>query len=320
MGEPVRKPESSAARAGSCEHVALALALASLATACLPGDTRPEPASVYVTVEPSERVALGIETDDGWRITFDRLVLAVGNIDFEEDDAACNPYAEAHYDRLFDFAVTGREKVGTAYGLGTCRIEFRLRSPSFDALLGPGATARDVAFMRIRGTDRFSGDEQASVLTIGAAVRGDVAKRFDWVFRRSYEITSCETEAGGFATTLELAEGAAGELRLEVRGEELFRSLADDRAQLRFQPLADADADADGLVTLDELSKAPRVPVGSGGLGPGNGSTGEGSGAAPEAPADPSGSLEYLIYEELLPRLLRVRGAGPCETERRSRR
>lgn len=315
---------SNDARAASArpprEGVALALALASLATGCLPGDTRPEPESLYVTAEPSQGLTLGIETSDGWRITFDRLLLAIGNIDFEEEDASCNSYAEAHYNRLFDFTVAGREKVGTVYGLGTCRVEFRLREPSFEALIGPGATASDLAFMRTRGTDRFAEDARASVLAIGAGARGDVTKRFEWLFRRSYELTNCKTEGGGLATTLELTEGAAGELRIEVRGEELFRSLADDRADLWFQPIAEADADADGTVTLDELSNAPRPPRDTGEIGPGDGS----SGASRGAPSDPaegsSGSIEHLVYEDLLPRLLRVAGAGPCEAEERSRR
>jgi hypothetical protein len=144
-----------------------------------------------------------------------------------------------------------------------------------------------------------------------------VTKRFEWLFRRSYKIKNCEAAGGGLATKLELTGGAAGELRIEVRGEELFRSLADDRADLWFQPIAGADADADGAVTLDELSRAPRPLVEIGGVGGGGGSSGAGSGAPPEGEVGASGSLEQLIYEELLPRLLRVAGGGPCEAEPR---
>jgi hypothetical protein len=153
--------------------------------------------------------------------------------------------------------------------------------------------------MRIRSTDRFAVDARASVLAIGTGVRGGETKYFAWLFRRSYELTDCAAEGGGFATTLELAEGAASELRLEVRGEELFRAFADDGADLLFQPIADADG-GDGLVTLDDLSLVPRPPVG-------------GREGAP-------GTHESLLYEQLLPRLVRVLGAGPCEAEVRDRR
>lgn len=266
---------------------AATLALATTATACLPGDTRPVPERVYTTAEPSERVTAGIDTADGWRITFDRLVLGLGNVNFEDEDASCNSYAGAWYDRLFDFTVAGREKVGSIYGLGTCRVEFRLRSPSFDALLGPGVSTEDVTLMRIEASDPYVDDDRVSVMAIGEAARGDDTKRFDWRFRRSYEVFDCEAEGGGFATTLGLTEATDSELRLEVRGEELFRALPEDDAELRFQPIADADADADGVVTLDELS---------------------------------IGSLGSLLYDELLPRLVRVRGGGACASEDRSRR
>ena len=274
------------------------LLLLAPASGCLPGDTRPAPQSLLVTAEPSPATEAGFETADGFRVEFERLVLALGSVDFEEDDASCNSYAEAYYDRLFDFAVAGREKVGTVYGLGTCRVEFRLRSPSADALLGPGATPADKVFMRTRASDPYAEAENASVLATGAATRGDVRKRFGWVFRRSYEITDCEGQGGeGLATTVLLREGESGELPLEVRGEELFREGPDDSAPLLFARIASADADRDGVVTLDELPLVPSFTV-------------------PEA----TDSLARVVYEDLLPRLVRVRGGGACRTEERSRR
>jgi hypothetical protein len=107
-------------------------------------------------------------------------------------------------------------------------VELQRRDPSFDALLGPRVTASDLAFMRIRGTDRFTRSE--GVRAIGAAARGDEVKRFEWLFRRSDELTDREVEGGGYATPLRLTEAASSELRLEVRGEELFRASADEGA------------------------------------------------------------------------------------------
>lgn len=298
--------------------VALALALASGAAGCLPGDTRPVPETVHATAEPSDAVAHGFDSADGWHVGFDRFLIAIGNVGFEEDDEACNSYAEAHYDRLFDFAVAGREKLSTVYALGTCRMGFRFRQPSYDALLGPGATEADKARMRQRATDRFADDQGVSVLAIGAGERGAESKRFEWLFRRSFKLTDCAREGGGMVTTATLTEGGSSELRIEVRGEELFRALPDDAAELRFGSIADADADGDGAVTLDELSQAPRPAVGTGELGPGGGPPDGGIGV-PDAGAA-AGSLEQLVYEELLPRVLRVAGGGACHAEERSRR
>jgi hypothetical protein len=289
----------------------LAFALAALPIGCLPGDTRPTPQSIYVTAEPSQAIALGLETADGWRVTFDRFVMALGNTDFEDEDetgGACTSYAEAHYDRLFDFTVSGREKVGTIYGLGTCRVEFRMRSPSSDTLLGPGVTEIDRELMRIRASDRFVEDERVSTAVIGEGSRGGETKRFEWVFRRSYELTNCKAEDGSLLTTLALSEGGASELRIEVRPEELFRSIADDEADFWFQPIADADADADAMVTMDELAKVmiPAVDAGD-------------SMAADKAESAEV-SLEHRIYAENLPRLLRILGGGACEAEERGGR
>ena len=301
--------------------VALLVGAVSLmgAAGCLPGDTRPVPERLDATVEPGPGLTLGIETADGWQIKVERFLLATGNIDFENDDVGCTSYAEARYDRLFDFAVvTDRQKLGTAYGLGTCRVEFRLRAPSFDALLGPGATPADVAFMRLRASDRFAENERVSLLAKGSATRGTEVKRFEWVFRQSFEMTDCKAEGGGFMTTVKLTEGASSELRIEVRPEELFRALADDSAELRFQPMADADADADGAVTLEELSKVMPPVVDTGEHGPGGGSPDAGDAGSPDAGADAPESLEALVYEDLLPRVLRVAGGGSCEVEDRS--
>lgn len=294
-------------------------AVASSALGCLPGDTRPVPERVEVTAEPEASVRAGLATDDGWRITYDRLLMALGNVGFSSEDAPCTSYAETHYDRLFDFTVAGREKVGTIYGLGTCRVDFRVRSPSFDALLEPGATASDVALMRQKASDRFEDDRPISVLLIGAASHGAARKSFTWAFRTSYRVTDCEALGGGLLTTVELTEATSSELRFEVRPRELFRAAADDGAPLVFQPIADADADADGDITLDELSKAPLSNAGLGGLGPDGGLVDAGGleqgGGAPDAGGEAPPSLESLIYGSLVPRLVRAAGGGPCDGE-----
>ncbi|AKT41081.1 hypothetical protein [Chondromyces crocatus] len=327
---PLTSSRSSKALALPCSAARWVRSVLPLAacvlTGCLPGDTRPVPESFYVSVEPSEALRSGFDTDDGWHITFDRLVAAVGNIDFMWEDTSCNTYAEARYDRLFDFTRIEREKVGTAYGIGTCRVEFRLRSPSLDTILGAGVTQKDVETMRQRGTDRFATDEQVSVMVTGRATREGVEKRFDWRFRRSYEMSNCKAEEGGFITTVELSENGASEMRLELRAEELFRVTAEEESGFHFQPLADADTDGDGAVTFDELSKVEVTPGPLGGTGGEGGGTGGGLGSGAGQPSGPIGpidipgtpaTLESQIYVYLLPRILRVAGGGTCEIEHR---
>ena len=77
-----------------------------------------------------------------------------------------------------------------------------------------------------------------------------------------------------------------------------------DTAPLHFDAYAAADADSDGIITLDELTEvaAPTDdpwPDDAGGGGPG---------AASERPD----TLGELVYSFLLPRITRLRGGGAC--------
>lgn len=303
-------------------RAALALGGGAIGAACLPGDSRPEPASIYLSAEPSASVAEGFTTADGWSVSFTRLLVALGDVDLDFDDA-CNVYAEANYDRLFDFTVAEQEKVGTAFGLGDCELEFRVRAPSYDAILGPGATRADVESMRIEETDRFADEARTSVFASGVATREGVEKRFTWSFRRSFELTDCPDGEGRSTTSFQLETGQSYTLRVEVRGEELFRAKVDDDADFVFQPLADADADGDGDVTLLEMSMAPR-PAAAGAWAPQPTDQDEGDGPRrddeeEDVPTAEELTLEHYVYDELLPRLTRMAGGGRCATEVRDR-
>ncbi len=291
---------------------ALYLTLAASAAACLPGDGRPEPGRVYVTAEPSEGTRAGFVTSDGWAVTFERFLTALGDTDLESpggrDDDACTAYSEARYEWLFDFTVAGREKVGVVHGLGSCLVELRLRGPSDDAVLGAGATGEDADAMRPRASDAYADDERVTLVARGTAALGGVTKRFDWRFRRSYEVGACPTSAGGrAANVLDLEGGDDEELRMIVRGEELFRRGPSDAAPLEFGLLAAADTDADGAVTLDELALAPAPPDVAAFVDPPEGAE----------PLEPPASLADLVYVHLLPRIVRVDGSLACEMELR---
>jgi hypothetical protein len=265
-----------------------------------------------VTAEASPATAAGFDSADGWRIHFERFVTGVGDVRLHDAPdgprEACNDYAETHYEWLFDFTVvSANEKVGLAYGLGPCSVEFRFREPSDDTLLGPGVTSSDVAFMRARATDAYADDERAAVVAIGVAERGGVEKRFEWVFRRSYELRECPDETtGGYVSVRELVGGEAHTFAVQVRGEELFRRAPEDEAPFSFDRYAAADADADGRITLEELAE---VEIPADDLGEG------GAAAALEMP-----TLADLVYTTLLPRIARFAGGGACDAELRDRR
>ena len=105
--------------------------------ACLPGDTRPTPGSILLTVQPSESVLSSFATDDGWQVTFEELLLVVGDVGLTDttvgqagtDLGRCTsgPYAGFAYVRLLDLTVAGPQKVAQVFGLGDCTLTFQVK-------------------------------------------------------------------------------------------------------------------------------------------------------------------------------------------------
>lgn len=81
----------------------------------------------------------------------------------------------------------------------------------------------------------------------GSATRGDTSKSFVWTFTETARYHECET-----ATSVGRAEDST--LQITIHADHLFYdSLVAAEPELRFQALADADADADGEITRGEL-------------------------------------------------------------------
>jgi hypothetical protein len=284
-------------RARVLVSIAAGLTAALLLFAGVPGDDRPPPAVIHFTVEPSPEVTGGVMTEDGWQITFERLLLTVGGAGVE-DGVLCTRYANAGYERLFDFTVPGQQPLGDVYALGICSLRARMREPDEETLLGKGITAKDLAFM---GVDRPGAPITGFPRTLyvrGHAARGDVTKRFAWSLGFDLRVHDCAgADDSTVLSRLDLQSGASRSLALMLHGEELFRVPLADSSPLRFDALAAADIDGDQEVTLGELLNAP--------------------GPAPEPDAGPSGSdggASYPAYflDEALLRLLRVVGGGAC--------
>lgn len=275
---------------------------------CLPGDTRPPPATIHLTVEPSPAVTRGVTTADGWHISFERLLIGIGGAKLGAlgsgvgriDDSVCTSYANANYQRLFDVTVGGRQPLSDIYGLGTCGVSFNLNAPFFrDTPLGEGVSAEDLAFMRTVGLDAFGQKTYRSVYLRGQATRDATTKRFEWSFRQFVPLAGCVNAAdAGFASDVVLTSGAELPLAIVVRGEELFRLGLEGDSPLRFDALAAADTDGDQVITQEELAGAldPSMEADAGVM--------SADGGAP--------SVEVLIYRRLVPRMLRLGDSGPC--------
>ena len=239
------------------------------AMGCLPGDGRPEPGELLVEAQRSDEARDGFVTDDGWAVHFDRFVTALGGVGLGDEafDVACIDYSLSFYDRLYDFAVADTSKLNLHYGLGTCTLRYRMGSPSDRTILMAGTSEADRELLRDARIDGIFGDDEdedaeegVGLLVEGSASKDGEQKRFRWLIRQNHAISRCLRPDGSpFRVTLEGGDELVRAARVLPR--ELFRKLPDDDAPVLFAPYALADADADGVVTLEELQQV-QLPAG----------------------------------------------------------
>lgn len=225
------------------------------ASACLPDDTRPPPSEVLVRFVGSKVVTDGFDTTDGWRVTFDQVLLSFGNPTLAGD--ACNQYADAGYRRIFDARVLEPQKVGLDYALGTCSVRARFGNPNGDSLLGVGVTDAQKVFLRTPGTDEYNTDPAGiSAYLVGRGQKGAVTKRFTFAIRtRRLQLQDCAKSPGAEPSSLVL-DGAPVTVDFHAHPEGPFRQHLDPtRPESWFAPFAAADdeGNADGEITLTEL-------------------------------------------------------------------
>jgi hypothetical protein len=90
----------------------------------------------------------------------------------------------------------------------------------------------------------------ANIEVEGTATKGSETKSFEWVFDQATDYTECET-------TTSVQEEVAATFQITIHADHLFYdSLVADEPQVLFQPLADADGDANGIITETELAAA----------------------------------------------------------------
>jgi len=240
----------------------LALALL-VTTACLPKDTRPPPSRVLFTASASPDTkagALSSPTADGWEISFERVLVSLGRVSIDGPD--CSVYSEPRYGRVLDLlGAPDAQKISESYALGSCDFGFAIGNASSDSLLGEGATAEDLAFLRTAGSDRYQANRGISLFVSGHAQKGDDTLSFAWAFRGRARYRECQTTSNGVPQgALALVEDGDITAHVTLHAEALFaEDPSDPDSVLRFDAIASADAlgDGDGDVTLDELALVP---------------------------------------------------------------
>jgi hypothetical protein len=281
-----------------------------VAFACVPADNRPPPGSLTITVSPSPAVRDGVLTADGWRVTFDRVVVSMGRTSLGND---CASYASASYDRVLDVTSRSDQKLSVLHGLGSCDLRFRVSSPSSDAVLGEGVSETDRTALRAPGGDAHVPSGGVALAVRATATRGAVTKRFTWLFRSRVRYGGCSlTPDSGPAVDLRAEVDQVVDIRIEA--EAVLRDDVDaSTAALRFEPFAAADADGDGDVTLEELGQVPLAAVrDAGAFEAGTYDFDEDAGLFRAGRPIVIETLGDYVYEILMPTFPRWGGTGAC--------
>lgn len=216
---------------------------------------------------PSKDPATGeVIVEDGWTIRFSKFLVVISDVSVGEPDR--EPVAKMTTPKLYDMHAPGRKPVvaftdlpGKAY----THVSYGVApaTPAID--LGGGATDADKQLMVQGGY---------SVYVEGAFTKDTTTKSFTWGFRTNTLYDRCEGEVSGKKTEgVVVTNGGNDAVELTIHGDHLFYDdLQSPDAKLRVDALANADADADGKVTLEELAAvqladSQKIPTGTYGTG-----------------------------------------------------
>jgi hypothetical protein len=256
----------------------------------------------------------GFVTADGWRVTYRRFFVVLGEIELDGDD--CDPYSERGYSRILDVTRVEPQRLSVAHGLGTCDFSFRVTVPRWNTILGAGVPEDVALALRTPGSDAYADEQGISVLVEGTAEQlssgaqsPSARKRFTWAFRRFIEYDDCAfTPPGGLEERgVTLTASRPISIDLFVTGGALFVTggappdpSSPAMFTTAFEPFRAADdehGDADGNVTLEELERTPWTsPLA----------------ADPSSEAESANTLGAHVYLHRLPKLVRYRGGTDC--------
>ena len=191
---------------------------------------------------------------DGWTVVYDKFLVNLGAIQIADGDEVG---AEEPGFTLFDQTVAGVKPVVSFERLHAKAwpdVSFEIRRVTSDSELGPDVSEADRDLMV---------EEGYSVYVEGSATNGDVTKTFAWGFDKPTRYTACKGEEDGVEREgVVVKNNAEVDVQITIHGDHPFYDRLQEspnpaiETSLRFDALAEADADDDGEVTLAELDDA----------------------------------------------------------------
>ncbi|MCW5835444.1 MAG: hypothetical protein KIS78_23785 [Labilithrix sp.] len=186
--------------------------------------------------------------EDGWTIKFTKFLVVISEVNVGEDGK--EPAAKLATPKLFDMHAPGPKPVvafadlpGKAY----THVSYAIAPEAAAAELGGGATDADKQLMVQNGY---------SVYVEGSVIKDATTKSFAWGFSTNTLYDRCKAEVSGKETDgVVVTNGGNDAVELTIHGDHFFYDdLQAADAKVRVDNIANADADADGEVTLEELA------------------------------------------------------------------
>ncbi|MDX2009646.1 MAG: hypothetical protein SFW67_05630 [Myxococcaceae bacterium] len=195
-------------------------------------------------IEQGIPTKMGMEAgfEDGWAVTFTKFLVILKDVtvaDGQGQVASKQPGAKA-----FDLVKKGPVEVYAASAPAKRYDKVGYAIAPDDNAEATNIEASDLALLKSR---------KASVIVVGSATKGGVTKAFDWSFTNATGYEDCErAEMGGKGVVLTVGQETT--VQLTVHGDHFFYDQLGGDANLRFEAMANADANGDNRVTLDELA------------------------------------------------------------------
>lgn len=217
--------------------------------ACAPGT-----GVVEITAWGERQVVDGIETTDGWSVRFTDWVTAFRDVRLV-DPKSGDPVASDSTVHVVQLAGAA-----TPVALGEIEAPARRLQFGFDQL-PPSAGAAVVGDVDPALRDAMEANGW-STWVAGSATRTGQSVGFAWGLDRATRSDACRDgrdDTDGIAVLADDITRAGLTVHVDHL---LWSALGTEEAPLRFDAIADADADADGLVTADELRAVRTIDIG----------------------------------------------------------
>ena len=217
------------------------------AAACAPGE-----GVVEVSAWGEDEAVEGLQTDDGWAVTLDHWVVAVGPIELG-DEKSGDVVAQDKGVTVLDLAVrSGPEAIADIPApAGRQTFGFTIAPPAADAVV-----VDDVA-----GIAETMAAEGWAHWIRGSATDGVRTVEFEWGLDLGARYTNCEDGSDGTSGIAVSADSAADATITIHPDHLLWTALGTEEADLGFQAIADADG-GDGLVDNADLAAVSTLDVG----------------------------------------------------------